>query len=322
MGKISVSVEGFTGDYAGLNGVREMKVSRRAILGASLTLGFQNFGDLMSAPGRQWLHRILQGCSSLNCLSKTGRGWSGHEFRDSLDGSEKSQLSYWQGMIFAKLVAANVLSVPWLANVDDLVSSGTVVTDDETEERGDLVGRCHQNRWHVVEAKGRSNPYSADLIEKAKQQARRIATVSGEAPVTHSACVASLWKDPIEVILADPPPDGDESLDFQDGQFWKNYYAGITSYIQEFSEITKFTKPFVGYTFASLAPILRELPEETIGVLQPLPTEIGIDTRILENPSMAPKIIGMSKEDGPQATGDGLLLVGPFGNLEKLKRGS
>lgn len=322
MGRISVSVEGFTGDYAGLNGVREMNVSRRAILGASLTLGFQNFGDLMSAPGRQWLHRILQGCSCLNCLSKTGRGWSGHEFRDSLDASEKSQLSYWQGMIFAKLVAAEVLSVPWLANVDDLVSSGTVVTDDESEERGDLVGRCRQDRWHVVEAKGRSNPYSSELVEKAKQQASRIVSVSGHAPVTHSACVASLWEDPIKVILADPPPDGDESLDFQDEQFWKNYYAGISGYIREFSEITEFTKPFVGYTFASLAPILKELPEEETGVLHPLPTEIGIDTRILENPSMAPKIIGAPEEDGPPVSGDGLLLVGPFGNLEKLKRES
>ena len=52
------------------------------------------------------------------------------------------------------------------------------------------------HRWHVVEAKGRSNPYSQDLIDDAKRQASRIVSVSGQTPVTHSACVASLWKQP------------------------------------------------------------------------------------------------------------------------------
>ena len=320
MSKISIEISGYTGNYASLNGVREMKVSRRAILTASLTVGFQHFGDLMSAPGRQRFHRILQGCSALNCMTRTNRGWSGHDFRNTLDGSEKSPLSYWQGMIFAKLVAAEILSVPWLANVDDLKAKGTVETEDDTEERGDLVGRCKQSRWHVIEAKGRSHPYSSDLIKKAKQQAARITSVSGESPVTHSACVTSLWEDPIKVVLVDPPPQGEESLDFSDEFFWKSYYGGLGGYIREFRELTKLTKAFPGYTFASLRHLFVDLPDEKILELSPLPSDIGLPDAILDNPATAPKVIAKAIEDGLSIDGDGVLLVGPFGNLKKLER--
>jgi hypothetical protein len=39
MGRIAAQIQGFSGDYADLNGNRELKVSRRGILSASLTMG-------------------------------------------------------------------------------------------------------------------------------------------------------------------------------------------------------------------------------------------------------------------------------------------
>ncbi len=39
MGRIAVQIQGFSRDYAGLNGNRELTVSRRGILSASLTMG-------------------------------------------------------------------------------------------------------------------------------------------------------------------------------------------------------------------------------------------------------------------------------------------
>jgi len=64
--------------------------------------------------------------------------------------------------------------------------------------------------------------------------------------------VASLWEDPIKVILADPPPHGDATLDFSGDRFWKNYYGAIGGYIRDFRASSDFARPFRGYAFASL----------------------------------------------------------------------
>jgi len=157
------------------------------------------------------------------------------------------------------------------------------------------------------------------LIDDAKRQASRIVSVSGQTPVTHSACVASLWEDPIKVILADPPPHGDATLDFSGDRFWKNYYGAIGGYIRDFRASSDFARPFRGYAFASLEHLFSDLPNEKIPEMAPLPTVIGLPEGIVENPGTAPAVFDQTDAERMPIKGDGILLLGPFGSPEKLK---
>src|SRR5580658_10581946 len=101
-----------------------MDVTRLAFLRASITLGFQRFGDVLFAGPRLWTHRFGLGLSGFAYLeNRSGNLCRVAEHR-VLDASEKAAMSYWQGMVFAKLVAENKLSIPWLAHVDDMIRKG------------------------------------------------------------------------------------------------------------------------------------------------------------------------------------------------------
>jgi hypothetical protein len=77
-----------------------------------------------------------------------------------LDPSEKGAKSYWQGMVFAKLVAEEKLGIAWLAHVDDMIRKGVLTTIAGAKGRGDLAGGSFDGEWHVIETKGRSGPTS------------------------------------------------------------------------------------------------------------------------------------------------------------------
>ena len=208
MAEIKLITKRFRGAYKSLNKTEMLTITRRAFLRASLTLGFQRFGDFWHSGWRSWTHRLGTGLSGLAYLESSSANLHLSPDYGRLDGSEKSAMSYWQGMIFAKLVAEQKLSVRWLAHVDDMRSKGLLTTTASTNERGDFVGHTLAGDWHVVEAKGRSTHLEKGLVKKAKRQAALVKTINGVAPHTHSACVSCLWKNPIVVLFDDPPGGG------------------------------------------------------------------------------------------------------------------
>jgi len=261
MPTISLTAENFSGAYAGFNTTRPvlLEVSWLEMMTASLTLGFQKWPEVASAGFPLWSHRIGLGMSATSYLMDDSGTWRLDPAYASLDLSEKSAMSYWQGMIFSKITAARHLGIPWLANVDDMRSKGQLQTNVRTKSRGDLVGRDKDDAYHVIEAKGRSQRVEAGLIQHAKDQAAEISSINHSIPATTSACISKLWKCPIEVLLDDPPADGNEKikLSFEDDQFWSWYYSGITKHIKEYS-INPFLESF---------PAKVKLPSDYIWVL-------------------------------------------------------
>jgi hypothetical protein len=314
---VAVTVRNFVGAYASLNGEQQITVSRREILHAVLTLGFQNFSDLKSAPFREWLRRIAKGISALSVMSRDGKQLKLDGSFVNLDMSEKGAESYSLGMIFAKIVAGRLLDIPWLAHVDKLRSRGELQTSDVSDERGDMVGLCSKRRWHVVEAKGRSNPFAASLVTDAKHQAASVTNISGETPATNSACITSLWSNPIRVLLDDPPADGETGWDIPQEIFWLHYYKNISAYVAQFEEPVESKMKDRVYAFAKLASILEVFPDQLQQALSPLPAYIGLPRKIIANPSAGWDPRDELRETSLPNTLDGLVLIGPFSSPEE-----
>jgi hypothetical protein len=317
---ISIQTTGFTGAYAALNGSSLVDVTRLAFLRASLTLGFQRFGDVMSAGWRLWSHRLGLGFSGLAYLEdRTGNLCRVAE-HSALDSSEKGAMSYWHGMVFAKLVAEHTLQIPWLAHVDDMIRKGVLTATPGTKERGDLAGRTLAGDWHVIEAKGRSSRIEKDLIQDAKHQAALITLVSGRTPRTHSACVTCLWTDPIKVILDDPPPkegDDTESWSFTDAEFLNYYYRNMAAYIQSYGSQTG-QDTLLGYVTAPLFPYFLEerefFPFMPRDLFRRAPLRIGLPAEILESPTQAAVFLAnRDSNPSPYIGLDGVALLGVQG---------
>ncbi|MEO7098768.1 MAG: hypothetical protein ABI162_05360 [Luteolibacter sp.] len=321
MAKIAVNIRNFKDDYADLNGQHTLEVSRRAVLRSALMLGFQDYSHFGSAVEGLKRHRYLSGLSALNCLRQVAGNWVLEDFHDELDGSEKGPESYGKGMIFAKLVAEKFLGVRWLSHVDALKAKGELETIADSKQRGDMVGLCQKGRWHVVEAKGRSRSFSDTDVEHAKHQAACVERVAGESPATNSACITSLWTDPIEILLDDPPIDGALSWDFEASEFWTYYYGNLAAYIREQSVEMPFKTAVEKYVFASLSPIFDQLPPEVLNAFSPLPEFIGLPWHIVNDPSSARILLEADRgENILEAGADGVMILGPFGKVERLTR--
>jgi len=132
----------------------------------------------------------------------------------NLDQSEKVVLSYWAGMIFAKLVAEKILDVPWVAHARLLKKQKRLgVIPSTTKSLPDLIGLDPSKEWHVLEAKGLQRKPTPDQKILYKQQAERIGTVDGKKPKTRNYCITRI-KSKLSVELHDPDKVAKDSIAF------------------------------------------------------------------------------------------------------------
>jgi len=96
------------------------------------------------------------------------------------DPSEKGAISYYHGLMMAKLFAEKYLDTPWLMHLDTVAEKKVFI--NPKGEKPDLVGLNTNGQWIVIEAKGRSGPLPATLISKACNQLDNLATIDGQIP--------------------------------------------------------------------------------------------------------------------------------------------
>jgi hypothetical protein len=314
MANVEVVARNFSGSFASKNGMNPMRVSFRAFLRASLTLGFQSGSDFRMGNWRDWrfaFYRLCLANSSWYLLEKRSGNLCLSGGHRRFDSSEKAIMSYWHGMVFAKLIAEDRLKIPWLAHVDDMLKNGALTTTATTKKRGDLVGRAKTGDWHVIEAKGRTRPFKNKLINDAKAQAAYVTTVgSGCIPQTNSACISSLWRNPIRIILDDPPSEGGDqnvTWKFDDAAFWNYYYGNLAAYIRTFGSEGK-VDGLSGYRTAPLTPqfFIPFAPRLWVEDLR-----IGLPEKIVESALAAPRALQeQTREPADYIASDGIALIG------------
>jgi len=322
MAYVNVTCSNFPVAYAATNGEYTRDVSRRAVLRAVVTVGAQQSLDVFSLRWRGLLHRFGIGLSAFSFLEWSPAGLCLSDNYRSLDGSEKGAATYWYGMVLAKIIADTELKIRWLAHVDQMWKSGALTIAYGSNQRGDLVGRDTNNDWHVVEAKGRSNSYPASLVTKAKGQSARVTLINGQAPATTSACIVSLFKQPISVLLDDPPASNEGNCEhwrIGEDDFFKQYYRGIIEYLRKFGPHSEQTVGNAVFVTAPLFPFFLDfIPYPPPRPFRDSRLELGLLASIYKAPEQAPgEVQDLPQDDEGKVGSDGIAIFGPLTEWEK-----
>jgi len=225
-----------------------LKFSESELYWASVTVGApsdvvarRNYGD---APAFA-IHKWSAICSVINFQTNPISLGNTH---DMLDPSEKGVLSYWTGMIFAKLVAEKILHVPWAAHAkilyQTLKNDGNMQLDPpETKSLPDLV--CYEDimTYHIIEAKGRVQKPDSEQIKNYIGQTQRISLINGEEPKSRNACVTIL-KPLFRIDFIDPKKDPERKfiVKINPLALLKFYYEPVVAFLSEKEKETQVKK--------------------------------------------------------------------------------
>lgn len=146
---------------------------------------------------------------------------------DDLDPTEKVTVSYHLGMIFTRLAAQKLLHTPWMMHLGWMSSLPTFQTGNS---RPDLCGlSTATGDWSVFEAKSRNGPHNRLLLQKAKGQARQIATIDGKAPAMTVGCLLSRvgQKGSLQFHWQDPAADDEGDRIESTRETWLQYYTPL-----------------------------------------------------------------------------------------------
>ena len=323
MGNVNVRCNGFAGSYAHVNGDRVRNISTGNYLRSILTLGMQRWSDFFSYGIQKFMFRFGIALSGMALLKNSDVGLCLSDSFHQLDMSEKGASSYWYGMAMAKLIAENELDIPWLAYVDQLKMDGALTTSSTSASRGDLVGKGAHGDWHVIEAKGRSNPCGYNAINKAKAQAAKVISVDNQAPVTNIACITLLYDNPISIVFEDPPASFNEDgikWNISEENFIIQYYKNIIKYISMFPRKSERNVNNVSFRVAPILPSLWDtlygLPFKCISRLQ---LHLGLLSSIYDNPQAAYGAVTELQFDDSFTIGrDGIAIFGKMHDWDNL----
>lgn len=304
MAIVKMNARGFKQNYTHFNGTTYENISKVGVCRAAITLGASDRLDFIHG-WRSLPWRVLEGVLGIRLLSSNRGNLEISDVFKDMDQTEKATATHWLGMAFTKLAAERRLGIPWLNRVDSLIKKGVLTLAAGTNERGDLVGKDHNQDWHVLEAKGRSYNVSSTLIEQAKRQAARIKYINGRQPCSASACIVRLFNTPITVGLIDPERDYNNEvlLHIMETDFYNAYYDPFIRYLR--LHTTKNARVFdLDFEIAQMGKLGTDI-------------WIGLSKEILNNPANAERVAKVlydrkvhSEEDPEISIGyDGIILA-------------
>lgn len=202
-----LEVRNFHGRWGRLNGRTTLQASLADLIRCAITVGYPNLG---AATGpflsRQWFAANLRRSLVRAYLEVENGRFCKSDVYERADRSEKAAISYYLGLIAARLVGERLLGVTWLLHFDQYREYLQQPIRSH-EQRPDLIA-WDMGFWYVIEAKGRSHRPEPSLRERAKAQASSVGHVdlptgrrSFEANVASIAWFADEgwtieWEDP------------------------------------------------------------------------------------------------------------------------------
>lgn len=149
-----------------------------------------------------------------------------------LTPSEKRPISERIGVGLAKFHAERTLRVPRLYDVEGLRGAQAVsvayVNNRAVRRQPDLIGEAAPDRWHIVEAKGRSNKSKVgEALREGKLQAQNISTINGFAPETRTVSASYIAEDGITSTLYDPSSEGERTVEVSEVLAQRVYYSNL-----------------------------------------------------------------------------------------------
>lgn len=209
-----------------LQGSHSLNVSWFDIVWAAITVGKLGYQDIF-AHGQFSVNELLFRTHLLYAnLVVDRREIHRSSLYDSLDSTEKSAISYFLGMMTAKLMGLFLLNTPWLVHLEKLnrvYALGLV-----GRSRPDLIGKDHGGNWVVIEAKGRTNGFSQQTLDNAKSQTRKLHHISGVLPYLRVATETCFDKG-LQVHMSDPESYDEDAIDveIEEDKFLFAYYESF-----------------------------------------------------------------------------------------------
>lgn len=228
----------------------KLQVNWHDLVWSAITTGKPNRTYLLAHGWHSFAEQIVREFTVYANLRARGGICNRSTLYDSLDPTEKGATSYFMGMTMAKLFAFRLFDTPWLFHVS-LAKAQRVNMKfkPNTKSQPDLIGQTRSGDWIVVEAKGRTNSFEQDALEKAKKQTRMIRQINGVDPWLRVA--AQAFFDPALSVHLDDPPEFDPrawDLQLEMETAYKNYYAFTTALQRQRSD-TLSTRSVHGRTF-------------------------------------------------------------------------
>ena len=220
---VKYRARGFGPEY-GMNGDGSIATTWPELVHAALTVGRRGWRDVL----RHGRYSLFEMCYRTAMLLANLQGSQGQirksDAYHALDPSEKAAASYFIGLTLANLMARRLFGVHWLMHLD--VYHNTLQPHLLGSGRPDLVGSDALGRWYVMEAKGRSNGLTGDVVAKAKEQTKKVRRVCGRTPRLRVASVAYFSRESLSLRLEDPVGQdvGAVDWDFTENQFLRDYY--------------------------------------------------------------------------------------------------
>lgn len=211
-----------------------MKVTWEDLIWSAITVGRKNRAAVIQHDYYSLLEMIYRSTMiGANLRSSNKDELIKTDAYKSLDPSEKSAISYFLGLSFAKLAAEKLLGIPWLIHLDCF---SDLSIDPKDNRRPDLIGMDYQGRWGVFEAKGRTNSIEKKLIQKAKKQTQMVRKIDGSNPWVRIASISYFFYHKLKLHLEDPDETHSDAIDFEipggEDQFLKYYYQPFISLVE------------------------------------------------------------------------------------------
>ena len=234
MNKLSYRSISFPSSPPLTNGI--LNISKSKLCWAAITVGrpgkaaVKSFGDYSV---NEALYRWNMVRASID-MTAAGGHFVNSDLFNALDPTEKGGVNFYLGMIFAKIAAQDLLSIPWLVHFH-WMSQNHAVPLTAGSSSPDLLGLSPvTNLWSVFEAKGRNATYSSALMTKAKTQANNLTTVDGQNCERYVG--TQLYRNStkqLKFTWEDPEPDDEHPIFLKTNRhMWLRYY-GVAHAIYE-----------------------------------------------------------------------------------------
>ena len=241
MPKLNYIAKGFHSDSGACpNGSHSIDVTWAELIWAGITVGRKSWEDVIRHGYHSFLEIIYRTAILKANLSSSPQGeFTKTDAYKSLDPSEKSAISYFLGLSFAKLMAYRLLSVPWLVHLDCFSDQM------KGNNRPDLIGTNLSGEWCVFEAKGRTHTIDKKLIQKAQNQAQAIQKINGMDPYIQGISLTHFSPDKLRLYLEDSDETNSDAVDLEipggEDQFLESYYQPFVSLIENSTATTRKT---------------------------------------------------------------------------------
>lgn len=212
-----------------LSGNHTLQVSWEEMVWAAMTMGKPGLAFLFSN-GWHSISDLIVRCHTVYAnLQEKSPYFERSDLYREIDQTEKSSVSYFMGMLAAKILGARLLDTPWLFHLSMVAAlGGTTIL--KAKSQPDLVGLRGNRDWIVVEAKGRTWGHSNSAMLSAKLQTRQLRRINGQYPSLRVAVQASF--DPhLQWAIEDPPEIDDSASDinFNVEDALEMYYSATTA---------------------------------------------------------------------------------------------